>query len=214
MKLFLLIIAFFTFFLTTLAQDIIYRTNGTQIKCKVTREDSTNVHFEVYRNQIKHSTSLPQSEVAKIKYNCPVPKTFSDSIVAVKALIGHTYYYQGERISYSELNEILATNPVSRQQSLEAQPIYVLSQIISGVGGFCVGWELGSIVTGTSSGGVLLLFGAGLIGISLPIYSRYCKKIEQALDIYNSSKRTAKIEKPQNLHVGLNSSGISFSLHF
>jgi hypothetical protein len=63
----LFLILFSSFYV--LAQDLIIRTNGENIECKVTSVDSTNVYFSLYKNDEKTNSFIKKTEVKEIKYN-------------------------------------------------------------------------------------------------------------------------------------------------
>lgn len=50
------------------SQDIITRTNGEVIKCKIQNEDSTFVYFKTFIKDKLIETHLPTSEISSIKY--------------------------------------------------------------------------------------------------------------------------------------------------
>lgn len=56
------------------SQDIITRTNGQVIKCKIQNEDSTFVYFKTFIKDKLIETFLPASEISSIKY-------YSNSII-------------------------------------------------------------------------------------------------------------------------------------
>lgn len=71
MKRCLLLIVFLTAPFFSYAQDIIVKTNGQMIKCKVSDVDSSRVYFVLTRGEIK--TSIARSDVKEIKYNTEIP---------------------------------------------------------------------------------------------------------------------------------------------
>lgn len=62
------------------SQDIITRTNGEVIKCKIQNEDSTFVYFKTFIKDKLIETHLPTSEISSIKY-------YSTSVVGIDNII-------------------------------------------------------------------------------------------------------------------------------
>jgi hypothetical protein len=52
-----------------MAQDILFRKTGEKIPCTITHEDSSNVYFDVVRNEILRSTFLSKMDIDSIFYN-------------------------------------------------------------------------------------------------------------------------------------------------
>ncbi|NOQ27661.1 MAG: hypothetical protein GQ564_20040 [Bacteroidales bacterium] len=62
------------------SQDIITRTNGEILKCKIQNEDSTFVYFKIFIKDKLIETHLPTSEISSIKY-------YSTSTVGIDNII-------------------------------------------------------------------------------------------------------------------------------
>ena len=62
------------------SQDIITRTNGQVIKCKIQNEDSTFVYFKTFVKDKLIETHLPTSEISSIKY-------YNNSIVEIESKV-------------------------------------------------------------------------------------------------------------------------------
>lgn len=54
--------------------DIIYRTNGDSVICKITKADSTDIYFEMMYNNKKTKSFIGRKEVADYKTNVVIPK--------------------------------------------------------------------------------------------------------------------------------------------
>jgi len=60
------------------AQDIILRTNGDNIPCKITNADSSTVYFSIYRDGNEIATSIEKSKIKEIRYNAS-PNAFKQA---------------------------------------------------------------------------------------------------------------------------------------
>jgi len=64
-------ILFIVFLISTfylLAEDVITRKNGEKIHCTITKTDSTNIYFTIYKDHEDRDTYINRTEVADIKY--------------------------------------------------------------------------------------------------------------------------------------------------
>jgi hypothetical protein len=71
MKKYLLLIMLLTSSLCAFSQDIIVRSNGQMINCKVLEVDSSYVYFIMGKKNIR--TNLSKSEIREIQYGKPIP---------------------------------------------------------------------------------------------------------------------------------------------
>ncbi len=66
-----ILLIFTSIFLSTFSysQDIIVKSNGITIECKITSEDSTNVFFDMIVKFETKSTFLAKDKIKTIKYH-------------------------------------------------------------------------------------------------------------------------------------------------
>ncbi len=75
-----------------------------------------------------------------------------------------------------------------------------------------MGWQLATVLVGGDPKWELVAVGAGLILISVPIYSKSYKQSLEAVDMYNSGL-SANIHKPI-LMLGMTKNGMGVRLKF
>lgn len=96
-------------------------------------------------------------------------QTASDSI-SMKKVFGGYQFYQGEqRLNVNQLVNTMKPNNQAYQQIKSAQSTYTLATIIGGVGGFMVGWPIGTALGGGEPNWTMAGIGAGLFVVSIPI---------------------------------------------
>ncbi len=95
-----------------------------------------------------------------------------------------------------------------------AQATYVLTTIVSGVGGFMVGWPLGTAVAGGEPNWVLAGIGAGLIVVSIPISQKYNKRAKSAVYIYNGGLAASSFWDNSELRWAMTGNGVGLVLRF
>lgn len=141
-------------------------------------------------------------------------QTASDSI-SMKKVFGGYQFYQGEqRLNVNQLVNTMKPNIQAYQQIKSAQSTYTLATIIGGVGGFMVGWPIGTALGGGEPNWTMAGIGAGLIVVSIPISQSFNKKAKQAVETYNSGLQTSSFWDKNELKLSLTGNGIGLTLNF
>lgn len=141
-------------------------------------------------------------------------QTASDSI-SMKKVFGGYQFYQGEqRLNMIQLVNTMKPNNQAYQQIKSAQSTYILATIISGVGGFMVGWPIGTALGGGEPNWTMAGIGAGLIVVSIPISQSFNKKAKQAVETYNGGLQTSSFWDKNELKLSLTGNGIGLTLNF
>jgi hypothetical protein len=123
------------------------------------------------------------------------------------------FLHQGKTLKPKELINITRSNPEAYKEMRKAKSNYDVAVLTSSVGGFLVGWPLGTAIGGGDPNWAIAGAGAGLIVLSLPLSSAYFKRAKNAVKIYNEDiNRTGK--KDVDLKWGINSNGIGIKLIF
>ena len=141
-------------------------------------------------------------------------QTASDSI-SMKKVFGGYQFYQGEqRLNVNQLVNTMKPNNQAYQQIKSAQSTYTLATIIGGVGGFMVGWPIGTALGGGEPNWTMAGIGAGLFVVSIPISQSFNKKAKQAVETYNSGLQTSSFWDKNELKLSLTGNGIGLTLNF
>jgi hypothetical protein len=141
-------------------------------------------------------------------------QTASDSI-SMKKVFGGYQFYQGEqRLNMNQLVNTMKSNDQAYQQIKSAQSTYTLATIIGGVGGFMVGWPIGTALGGGEPNWTMAGIGAGLIVVSIPITQSFNKKAKQAVETYNGGLQTSSFWDKNELKLSLTGNGIGLTLNF
>lgn len=125
---------------------------------------------------------------------------------------GYKYALNGDYLHISDLNDILISNEEAHRLIYDARQYRGLSQVMGSIGGFMLGWQVGKSLAGDKFDTIQGLIGAGLMGLSIPIYYGQNKKIECAVDIYNDGfSESTKVPTRLSLVTSANSIGFSFT---
>lgn len=134
--------------------------------------------------------------------------------VELKKVFGGYQFYQGtKRLTMNKLVNSLKSNSESYAEIKKAQTNYYISSLIGGVGGFMVGFPIGTAMGGGEANWKMAGIGAGIIALSVPISIRCNKQIKKATEIFNSSLNSTSFWNKHDLRLSLalNKAGVSIS---
>jgi hypothetical protein len=136
----------------------------------------------------------------------------SDSITVKKGL-GTTFLQNDRRLKPKELLVITKANPAAFKEMKIAKSNYDASSVFGFVGGFLVGWPIGTALGGGEPNWTMAGIGAGLIVVSIPFSSAYSKRAKNAIGIYNGGLRGTTGAKVK-FNLGLTHNGLSLKMRF
>jgi len=146
--------------------------------------------------------------------SCTFGQTATD-LISMKKVFGGYQFYQGkQRLNMNQLVNTMKPNDQAYQQIKSAQSSYTLATIIGGVGGFMVGWPIGTALGGGEPNWTMAGIGAGLIVVSIPITQSFNKKAKQAVETYNGGLRTSSFWDKNELKLSMTGNGIGLTLNF
>ncbi len=141
-------------------------------------------------------------------------QTASDPISIKSGFGGSQFYQGGQRLSMNQLVKTMKSNDQAYEQIKSAQSTYALATIIGGVGGFMVGWPIGTALGGGEPDWTLAGIGAGLLVVSIPISQNFNKKVKQAVETYNGGLQTSSFRDKNELKLSIRGNGVGLTLNF
>lgn len=141
-------------------------------------------------------------------------QTSLDTISMKKVFGGYQFYLGYKRLNMNQLVKTIKSNDQAYHQIKSAQSSYILSNIIGGVGGFMVGWPLGTAIGGGKPNWTMAGIGAGLIVVSIPITQSFNKKAKQAVETFNGGLQTSSYMDTNKLKFMMTGNGIGLTLNF
>ena len=203
-----------TFATYSFSQDIIIRTNGDTVDCNITRIDSVNVYFSLYKNGREIFTSLNKSQIQEIRHGSFSESNTPDSITMKKVFGGYKFYLGDRILNMSNLINTMRPNEQAYYEIKAAQSTYTIASIFSFAGGFLVGWPLGTAIAGGDPNWTLAGIGAGLIIISIPITQKFIKQTKGAVKTYNQGLQAGSLWNNTELKLSMTSYGAGIILKF
>jgi hypothetical protein len=108
-------------------------------------------------------------------------------LITGSAMGGMRFFQHGENLRMGQLTEIMKPNPEAYSYLQKAKTNNAFALIFSAIGGFAIGWELGSSLGGKSIDWGVMGGGIGAAGLSIPFGIATKRNISKAVRIYNVS---------------------------
>ncbi len=135
--------------------------------------------------------------------------------ITIKNNLGGYQFYQGEnRLSVNELAKTLKTNSIAYKQFQSGQNSYRASMIFGTVGGFLIGYPIGTMLGGGEPNWTLAGVGVGLAVISIPFTNNFKKNVHRAVDTYNQNLQSNTILEQSELQFAITGNGFLIKFHY
>jgi len=121
-----------------------------------------------------------------VSFNLSCAQSASDSIFVAKSFLGYKFYQKDTRLNFNQLPYIMEDNSEAYSLITKARGNNTISSILSGSGGFLIGWQLVTAIVGGDPNWTIAGIGGGLIAISIPIYSKSYKQSLKSVEMYNT----------------------------
>ena len=138
----------------------------------------------------------------------------NDSISAKKVFGGYQFYQGDKMLSMSQLVSTMSTNELAYKQIKSAQSTSTVVMILAGVGGFMIGYPIGTALAGGEPNWTMAGIGAGTIAVAIPIGINSDKKAKQAVETYNRGLQTTSFWDKSELKLSMSGNGIGLTLTF
>ncbi|MGV8830163.1 MAG: hypothetical protein ACWA6U_17785 [Breznakibacter sp.] len=149
-----------------------------------------------------------------VAYSFTNGQVSTDSILLKKVFGGYQFYQGDKRLNMNQLVKAMESNEQAYNEIKSAQSAYILSSIVGSVGGFMVGWPIGTALGGGEPNWTMAGIGAGLIVVSIPISHSFNKKAKHAVETYNGGLQTSSFWDKNELRLSLTGNGIGLTLNF
>ena len=149
---------------------------------------------------------------ALVSTSCAQSK--GDSIEIVKVFGGYHFYQHDKRLNMRELVKIMEPNEVAFKHIKSAQSNNTMATIVGAIGGFLVGWPVGTALGGGDPNWTMAAIGGGLIVVSIPIITKANKQSRLAIAAYNEGLKTTSFNVKHQISPGIASKRIGFTLSF
>lgn len=141
----------------------------------------------------------------------------ADPIRCEKVFGGYSFHQGGQRLTMRQLVDAMEHNEQAYQTIKSARSSTVIANILGGVGGAMIGWQLGAAVAGGEPNWAVAGIGAAVIVVAIPISSGANKKAKQAVDLYNSGlndNRATSFWDRTDVRLCLSGNGMGMVMYF
>ena len=134
------------------------------------------------------------------------------SILIAEDFGGYKFIKDGKILTYRQLYEIMKDDSELEPIMNKAWSYKTFSNVTGFVGGFMIGWTIGTMISGHKPDYVIGGIGCGLLFLTIPTSSHGSKKARNAVDIYNKKYPTSFMNSKTEIKFAFNPNG--FSLRF
>ena len=130
-------------------------------------------------------------------------------------ITGYKFYQNDKYLTMNDLVSIMESNKEAYQLINSARSNKILSQLLGGVGGFLVGWQLGTAIAGGEPNWTTAVIGGGIVFLSVPFSAKSNQKAKNAVDIYNAELSSVlKYKFKPQFRLTIIGNGIGLSMRF
>lgn len=196
-------------------QDVIQRTNGKSIECKITKETKNTVYFNVQRNGEVVATSLSRGKISDITYDdAPAEVAKMDSLVVKRGNGKYDIYQGGESLAFYEVADLMKSKPLAHKEIKRAKSNRIVASTFGALGGAGIGWPIGTALAGGEPQWLFAAAGLGAIVLSIPFSQKSNEKTKKAVSLYNGAPATSSFWDQKELNLTTTGSGVGLILSF
>ena len=139
----------------------------------------------------------------------------NDSIQRYKSGGSYRYEQSGRVLTLNDMTLLMNQNTVASAYLAKAKSSYLVSNILGGVGGFCIGYPLGVAIAGGRPNWTVFALGCGFVVVAIPISISSTKNVKMAVDTFNRDKTVSgTIKNGYDLKLGVTQNGLGLTLRF
>ena len=131
-----------------------------------------------------------------------------------KVFGGYRFTQEGATLSMKQMVTIMEPNADAGPLMAKARNQYIWTSVLSGAGGFFIGYPLGTSLGGGDPNWTLAAVGAGFIAVAISVGSAANRNAKQAVDIYNQSLLPGPSQTKPKLEVISTGNGAGFRLNW
>jgi len=175
---------------------------------------SQTINDTIQRINIKTDTVYDSKSDTEI-----IQPVFANDSITINTAKGGDIrgYKNGYLLTIPDYKDLFRNNPEALHEIKVANFDYKFGLYLDYIGGFVVGFYLGSAINGDhldASWGWTLGTGAALAGFGMIIYSSGKSHHRKAVDIYNSAYRKQNLNESSELKIGFTNSGFGLAYRF
>ena len=134
-------------------------------------------------------------------------------ITSKKVFGGYTFSQGDKTLTINQLLSTMKENPEAYDLMKSAKSTTDAATVLGAIGGFMIGWPLGSAIGGGDPNWALAGIGAGVLAIGIPVGISANRKVLNAVDRYNQGLQNTSINATPKLNLTFGN-GFGLALNF
>ena len=139
---------------------------------------------------------------------------YSQKINIKKSFLGIKYTQNDKPLNMTELVSAMKSNQEAYDLAKKAKSNYGVAQILGGVGGFLIGYPLGTAMGGGKPNWPVAGAGAAIVLVAVPISIGANKKMKKAIHLYNSGLTESSYNFRPRYNFIANAKGFGIAISF
>jgi hypothetical protein len=141
-------------------------------------------------------------------------QTPTDTISIQKVFGGYQYYQGYNRLGFSQMINLMQSNEQASNEIRAAQKNSSIASITGYVGGFMLGWPLGTAIGGGRPNWAMAGVGAGILAVGITLNQKSNKQTTNAIRIYNESITSESFLNNVQIDYLFTLNGVGFRMRF
>lgn len=141
-------------------------------------------------------------------------QTPTDTISIQKVFGGYQYYQGNNRLGFSQMINQMQSNEQALKEIKAAQTNNSVASITGYIGGFMLGWPIGTAIGGGRPNWALAGAGAGVLAIGITLNQKSNKQTAKAIHIFNESIKSGSFLDNVQIDYQLSVNGIGIRMRF
>ena len=137
----------------------------------------------------------------------------SDSIQISKVSGNNQYALNGQILTLNSMSEIMQDNQEAKLYLGKAKGSAGFANILAYVGGFMIGYPIGTMLGGGEPNWAMAGIGCGIVVVAIPIYSSANKNMLRAVETYNQGIQVTR-NGIKDKKLGINQNGLALVIRF
>jgi outer membrane lipoprotein SlyB len=136
----------------------------------------------------------------------------NNSITMKNGFFGWQFYQNDEKLKLGEVVKVMESNPQAYTYIKSARTNYTWANIVGSIGGFMLGYTLGTSAGGGNANWTVGGIGGGLVAVAIPLTIRANKQAKEAIVTYNEGSKSTS--RKAQFNFGVTDNGVGLALRF
>ncbi len=138
-----------------------------------------------------------------------------ETIVIDKVFLGHKYYHGDQQImKIRDMKAIVANDELALKEVKKAGVANGFATVLSCIGGFALGWELGNAILGKDTNPYVLGASLGVTAVGIGLSALVDSHLKKGATIYNGNLGATSCGNGIELEFGFVPAGVGLTLSF